>query len=73
MDDDWELEEFETIDITSKDVEIQCEKNILDASNIGNELDIQPHVGMELSPLKRLKNFIQHFLKKRFLSMCSLK
>ncbi|KAJ1418271.1 FAR1 DNA-binding domain [Sesbania bispinosa] len=41
------------------------DKNIPEASNVGEELNIEPHVGMEFESIKKAREFYISFAKKR--------
>ena len=58
-------QESETIDIVCRGTEIHCEKNILDASNAGKELIIEPCIGMEFESIEKVREFYMAFTKKR--------
>ena len=58
------------INIMSKDTEIHREKNLLSATNVGSELDITSHIGMEFESIEKIREFYTAFAKKRGFGIC---
>ena len=54
----------------SEETEIHCEENILDASNIGEELNIQPYIGMEFESIEKIREFYIAFAKMKGFGIC---